>query len=135
MNLCSKYQFLIKYYKKKLQDVNRMLPKPPGCFYDVWISWGICIHSSCSSLDFLVFYIESKQEISFIYYLLEANEPCFNSSCLWLFSTWPFFSEVSFHHSFKYFRLLRQPDSWFERQKFRDENRTFSGVCICVYVL
>ena len=38
-------------------------------FYDVWISRGISIHSSCNSLDFLVFYIESKQDITFIFYL------------------------------------------------------------------
>ena len=36
---------------------------------DVWISWGICIHSFFCSLDFLVFCIESEHEISFVYYL------------------------------------------------------------------
>ena len=79
---------MIKYYKKKLQDVNGTLSKIQGYFY-IWISWGIYIYSSCSSLDFLVFYIESKQEISFIYYLQhifkELNGTCnflnFFSSC------------------------------------------------------
>ena len=44
------------------------------------ISWGICIHSSCISLDFVGFYIESKHEISFIMYnniYIEVNETCF----------------------------------------------------------
>ena len=36
-------------------------------FCDVWISWGICIHSFCSSLDFLVVYIELKQVITKTY--------------------------------------------------------------------
>ena len=43
------------------------------------ISWGICIHSSWISLDFLGFYIESKHEISFIMYnniYIEVNETC-----------------------------------------------------------
>ena len=41
-----------------------MLSKIQGCFCDVLISWGICIYSSCISLDFQAFYIESKQEIT-----------------------------------------------------------------------
>ena len=38
-------------------------------FCDVWISWSMCIHTSWSNLDFWKFYIESKQGITFIYYL------------------------------------------------------------------
>ena len=35
-------------------------------------------------------------------------------------------SFLSFYHSF------RQPTSLLERQKFRDENGTFSDVCVCL---
>ena len=66
---------------------------------------------------------------------LQRGMECFNSSCLQLSSTWPFFSEVSFYHSFKYLKLLRQRNSCFETQKFRDENGTFCEVCMCVFVV
>ena len=47
--------FLIKCYKKKLQDADKTLSNMQHCFFDVWISWGIYILSSCSSFSFLVF--------------------------------------------------------------------------------
>ena len=79
-----------------------------------------------------MFYADSKQEIAKAF--MKVNGTCFNSNCLWLFLTWPSFSEVTFNHSFKYFKLLRSPYSWFERQKFRNGNETLSGVCVCVCV-
>ena len=39
-----------------------------------------------------------------------------------------------FYQSFKYFELLRKPNSRLERKKFRDENGTLSDVCVCVCV-
>ena len=92
---------MVKCYKKKLQDANGTFSKIEGCFYDVRISWGIFIHSSCSSLYFLVFYIESRK----------------------------------FHPLFITI-FIEGELNMFERQKFRDENVTFSNtcVCFCVYV-
>ena len=34
------------------------------------------------------------------------------------------------NYSFKYFKLLKKSNSWFEKPKFRDENETCSYVCV-----
>ena len=61
---------------------------------------------------------------------IKVNGTCLNSSCLYLFSIWPFFSEVFLYHLFKYFKLLRLPNSSFKRQKFGNENGTFRDVFV-----
>ena len=46
------------------------------------------------------------------------------------FSAWPFFSEASFHYSFKFAKLLSSQTIKFERQKLRDEIGTLGDVCV-----
>ena len=94
-----------------------------GCPCDVWMSWGICMHS----LDFLVFCIGSILEIA---KTVEVNGTCFNSSCLWRFQLGPsFLRRVFITHS-------NLPNYWdsqtikFERQKLRDEIGTLGDVCV-----
>ena len=124
MNWCSKYHFWLNVYKKKHQQVHEMLSKRMSETTEAYTS---------IALDFLVFYIESKQEISFIYLLhifIEVNGTCLNSNCLWLFSTWLLFSEWVFliHLNISCYWDSQTLGSWFKKQKFKDENGNFNDV-------
>ena len=95
-------------------------------------------HSSSSSLNFLMFYIESKQEITLIFYLLhifkEVNKhvliqvvyDCFQLGLSFL--RWVFIGHSKF-------QIIEIAKLLIWETKFRDENGTFIDVCVlCVYV-
>ena len=126
---------MIKCDKNKLLDANGMLSKIQSCFDDVWISWGIFVRSSSSSLD-LPFYIESIQEITFIicyinlkkwmdHVLIQVIHDIFQldlSSLRWVFIT----------HS--KFQIIEIPKFLWETKVQRWKWCDVMCVCVCVCV-
>ena len=94
-------------------------------------------HSSSSSLNFLMFYIESKQEITLIFYLLhifkEVNKhvliqvvyDCFQLGLSFL--RWVFIGHSKF-------QIIEIAKLLIWETKFRDENGTFIDVCVCMCI-